>query len=99
MIFREILRSNKGKLALAVLIILGIFGSIFLFGASRREQSCVTSIENPAENVCFDTMAEALAYSSHGAIVLPPDASQEDIATAIAQYNSEMATQESEGEE
>jgi hypothetical protein len=99
MIFREILMSNKGKLALAVVIILGIFGSIFFFSASRREQSCVTSIENPAENVCFDSMAEALSYSSHGAIVLPPDASQEQIATAIAEYNAEMATEEAQGNE
>ena len=98
MIFVEIWRSRKGKIAIAVLLIVSILLGFFLYRTFTRHQSCVTSVENPNENVCFNSMAEALSYISDGAIVLPPDASQEEIDAAINQYNSEMATREANSE-
>lgn len=98
MIFVEIWRSRTGKIAIAVLLVVSVLVGIFLYREFTSQQTCVTGLENPDETVCFDNMAEALSYISDGAIVLPPDASQEEIDAAINQYNSEMATLEANGE-
>jgi hypothetical protein len=98
MIFVEKWQSRKGKITIAVLLVVSILVGFFLYREFTSEQSCVSSIENPNENICFNSMAEALSYISEGAIILPADASQEEIDAAINQYNSEMATREANGE-
>jgi hypothetical protein len=107
MIFYKAKRSNrKVKAIVGIVLVLSLLGGFFLYRYFTSEESCVQMAypdgENPASSEetfrCFASQAEALSYISDGRIVLPENASPEEIDAAINQYNSEMATREANGE-
>jgi hypothetical protein len=68
------------------LLLVGIYIRVF----AHKEEHCVartypegTAPLTSEEPICFRTQAEAIAYATNGRIVLPPNASQNEIDYAL----------------